>query len=102
LEQAEVVFVSWGSTKTAILEAQNLLKDQGKTSAFIHFSYLDPLDKEKIKKIFKEKKRYILVENNSQGQFGKLLQQETGIEIEEKILKYDGRPFWPEEIVRKI
>jgi 2-oxoglutarate ferredoxin oxidoreductase subunit alpha len=101
-EQAEVVFVSWGSTKTAILEAQNLLKDQGKTSAFIHFSYLYPLDKEKIKKIFKEKKRYILVENNSQGQFGKLLQQETGIEIEEKILKYDGRPFWPEEIVRKI
>lgn len=101
-EEAEIVFVSWGSNKTSIFEAQNLLKNQGKKSAFIHFKFLYPLDKEKIKKIFKEKKRYILVENNSQGQFGKLLQQETGIEIEEKILKYDGRPFWPEEIVKKL
>ncbi len=61
-----------------------------------------PLDKEKVAAAFYDGNRYILVENNSKGQFGKLLKMETGIEITEKLLKYDGRPFYPEEIVEYI
>ncbi len=102
IDQAQTIFVAWGSGKGPILEAQKLLESQGKKTAMIHFTYLYPLDKEKVCKIFKNKNRYILIENNSEGQFGKLLQQEIGIEIKEKILKYDGRPFWPEEIAKKI
>jgi len=30
---------------------------------------------------------------NKTGQLGKLIRQETGIEIKDKILKYDSRPF---------
>ena len=64
---------------------------------------LDMTDKfKKIKPLFKEGKRYILVENNSHGQFGKLLRQETGVEIKEKILKYDGRAITVEEIIDKL
>lgn len=102
MERAEIIFVSWGSNKGAVWQAQKLLSDRKCQTAFIHFSYLYPLDKEKIKSFFVPGKRYVLVENNSWGQFGKLLLQETGIEIKEKILKYDGRPIWPEEIVEKI
>ncbi len=100
--QAKIVFVSWGSTKGSIIEAQTILKKQNIKTAFIHFTYLHPLDKKKVVGLFKEKKRYILIENNFSGQFGKLLQQETGVNIKERWLKFDGRPFWPEEIVKRL
>ncbi|MFN3477726.1 MAG: 2-oxoacid:acceptor oxidoreductase subunit alpha, partial [Candidatus Methylomirabilales bacterium] len=41
-EKAELIFVSWGSNKGAILEAQKLLAEKGTQTAFIHFSYLYP------------------------------------------------------------
>ena len=43
-----------------------------------------------------------MIENNSWGQFGKLLAMETGFEFKEKFLKYDGRPITAEEVVGKI
>lgn len=101
LEKSKIVFVSWGSNKGAVLQAQKLLSEKGTSSAFIHFNHLYPLDQEKVKGLLNQQKRYILVENNSWGQFGKLLTMETGVEIKEKFLKYDGRPIWAEEIVAK-
>lgn len=102
IDKAKLVFVSWGSVKGSILEAQKRLKEKGLETALIHFTYLYPLEEKKVQEIFKKNKRYLLVENNSQSQFGKLLRQETGIEIKEKMLKYDGRPIWPEEIVEYV
>ncbi len=101
-DKSQVVFVSWGSTKRPVLEAQRLLKEKGQETAFIHFNHIYPLDEEKVKTIFKADKRYILVENNSLGQFGKLLRQETGVEIKEKLLKYDGRMWRGEEIINNL
>jgi 2-oxoglutarate ferredoxin oxidoreductase subunit alpha len=43
-----------------------------------------------------------IVENNSTGQFAQLLRQETGLVPTGKILKFDGRPFYPIEIVNKV
>ena len=103
LEKSEVVLISWGSTKGIVLQAQKLLKTKKVDSAFIHFNHLYPLDKEKVAALFnRQNKKYILLENNSWGQFGKLLSMETGIEIKEKILRYDGRPITAEEIVHKV
>ncbi len=103
LETAQTVFVSWGSNKGPILEAQKMLKQSGKETAYIHFTHVFPLKKESVVALFKDlNKKYILIENNSHAQFGKLLLMETGIEIKEKLLKYNGRPFWPEEIVQKV
>ena len=102
LEASETVFVCWGSTKGVLLAAQKIISEQNKKTAVIHFNYVYPLDAEKIKPLFEKKTRYILVENNSLAQFGQLLRQQTGIELKEKILRYDGRPFWPEEIVNRI
>lgn len=106
-KDADTIFVSWGGMKGAIVEAQKLLKDNhGLNTGFIHFTHIHPLDENKLIKYFdvteNSSKRYILVENNSQGQFGQLLRMNTGINIKEKLLKYDGRPILPEEIVQKI
>lgn len=102
VEKSKTIFVSWGSTKGIVMQAQKLLKDKGVETAFIHFNHIYPIDIEKVKALFKIDKKYILVENNSWGQFGKLLAMETGIEIKDRILRYDGRPITVEEIVYKV
>ncbi len=100
---ADVVFVSWGGMKGIILEAQKmLLKEHNQKTAFIHFTHVFPLNEKFVTEYFEKDKRYILIENNSHAQFGQLLRMQTGVEIKEKLLKYNGRPFWPEEIVEYI
>jgi len=101
-EKAKIVFISWGSTKGIVLEAQKKLKEKGVLTGFYHFNHLYPLDKERISQLFKKDKRYLLVENNALGQFGKILVMETGLAVEEKILRYDGRPITVDEIIEKI
>ena len=102
LEKADKVIVSWGANKGAILKALSMLKTQSKEVGYLHFTHLYPLSEEKVKPFFKEDKRYVLVENNFDGQFGKLLRMETGIKIKEKLLRYDGRAITPEEIVKRV
>lgn len=102
INKAEIIFISWGSTEGAILQAIKQLEKKNINAALIHFTYLFPMDKEKIKPLLQQNKRYILVENNSHGQFGQLLKMISGVEINEKILKYDGRPIRSFEIVNYI
>ncbi|PIZ63806.1 2-oxoacid:acceptor oxidoreductase subunit alpha [Candidatus Roizmanbacteria bacterium CG_4_10_14_0_2_um_filter_39_13] len=98
LNDAKTVLVSYGSNKGPILDAQKMFPDS--SVAFIHFTHVYPMPQEPIKKLFKrcEGKRIIHIENNSHAQFAQLLRMQTGIDLKEKLLKYDGRPFWPEEI----
>ncbi|HLC94491.1 MAG TPA: 2-oxoacid:acceptor oxidoreductase subunit alpha [Patescibacteria group bacterium] len=102
LKSASFVFVSWGGNKGPIIEAMKTLQEKGIASAYIHFTHLFPLNEVRIKVLFSLPKRYILIENNSHAQLAKLLRQETGIHITERFLKYDGRPFYPEEIVNHV
>ncbi len=102
IEKANTVLISWGANKGAILAAQKTLTVQSKDVAYLHFTHLYPLNSEKLKQLFMNNKRYILVENNYDGQFGRLLRMETGIEIKERLLRYDGRQITPEQIIEKV
>ncbi len=101
IDGAEIIFVCWGSTKGSILESMNNLTKKNVKTAVIHFTHVFPLD-ESIKVLFKEGKRYVIVESNSQAQFARLLRQETGVAISEAILKYDGRPLLPSDIEHAV
>lgn len=103
IHAAETVFVGWGSTKGVASEAVKQASELGKKAAYIHFTHLYPLDKNKIKALISDSsKKYILVENNSEGQLGKLLQMEVGISFEQKLLRYDGRALTREQFIEKI
>lgn len=102
-EKAKTIFVGWGSTKGVASEAVASAKKMGKDCAYIHFSHLYPLDKNKVKALISDSsKKYVLVENNSEGQLGKLLQMEVGVVFGDKILRYDGRPLAVEQFIEKI
>ncbi len=44
----------------------------------------------------------VVVENNFSGQLADIIKEKTGMDVDKRILKYDGRPFYPDEIVTAI
>lgn len=55
-----------------------------------------------LQKILSSAQKMLLVENNADAQMGGVIRQYTGIDIPEKLLRYDGRPFHPAEILDRI
>lgn len=88
--------VGWGSTAGAIKDAI-----RGLDFKFLQVLYLKPMSDDIGKEIRKAKK-VVLVENNVTGQLGRLIREKTGLKIENRILKYDGRPFRCDELREKI
>lgn len=101
-ENADITLVGWGSMKLSILDALPLLKNLGLKVNFVHFNHIFPMNIEGVKNILLKSKKLVNVENNSTAQFAGLLRKETGINIESHLLKYDGRPIYPEQIVEEI
>lgn len=97
--EAEITFVTWGSTRGPVLEAMKLLK---KKSRLIHFSWIYPFPVEETMKLLSPATRIIDVEQNATGQLASLIREHTGILIKDKLLKNDGRIWFPEEIVEKV
>ena len=99
---AEFTFITWGSTRGPVLDAVKLLQSKGKKARLVHFPWLFPFPTEEAMKLLSSVTRLIDVEQNATGQLAALIREHTGILIKEKILKYDGRPFFPEEIVERV
>lgn len=89
---SQTVIVTWGSTLGPVLEAKL------KHVKIVYFPWLYPFPTEATKELLAKTTRMIDVEQNATGQLAALIREQTGIEITEKLLKYDGRPFLPEEI----
>ncbi len=107
----DVLLVGWGSTKSVVMDvlrmieaADSQLKAQSSklSIGYLHFTYLWPLKTKLFATLAKTAKKIILIEGNYQGQLGILLRQQCGIEITTKILKYDGRPFFYDELLGAI
>lgn len=97
---ADVTLVGWGSSKGAVLDALRQLKEEdGVIANYLHVRMMRPFPVEGITRVLEACKRPILVETNYMGQLAMLIREQTGYTIEEKILKYDGRPFSQEELM---
>ena len=96
---ADITFVTWGSTRGPVLTAMEMLRAKGKKIETIYIPWLFPFPTEEFSKLIEGKKRVVDIEQNATGQLGQLIRVSTGIDVSEKLLKYDGRPFFPEEIV---
>jgi len=101
--KAKKTVVFWGSNKGVVLDSYVALPDKIKSKIRImQYQYLWPFDGDFTKKILNGSKDILLIENNPNGQLGNLITQETGIMIKNKLLKYDGRPFFREEIINAL
>jgi 2-oxoglutarate/2-oxoacid ferredoxin oxidoreductase subunit alpha len=95
---ADVTIVSWGSNKGSIRQA---IKEFPNVN-FLHITWMSPFPTDKVNSVLAKAKHIINMECNYTAALGGLIREHTGIEITDNFLKYDGRPFFPEEIAGKL
>lgn len=98
---ADLTIVGWGSTKGAILEALEHLQSDGVTANYLQLRTIWPFPTAIVEQVLGHARQVLLVENNFTAQLGGLIREQTGIQITEHLLKYDGRPIYPEEVYRR-
>jgi len=106
---AKNLVIGWGSNKTVILDALDEIDGSIKTGKgdykFLQILYVKPLStkvEEEIKKVLDNNGNVILVEQNVTGQLGNWIREKTGFKIDKKVLKYDSRPFYCDELKEMI
>ncbi len=105
-KNAKNLIISWGSNKTAILDALDSIDESIANPSrgnwkFLQVLYMKPMSDE-IKKEIENANKVILIEQNVTGQLGRLIREKTGIKIKNRILKYDGKPFTSDELKEDI
>jgi len=101
-KKPDLLLVSWGSSKGAVKEAASRLRSGGKRVATLHFSQVWPLMPEQFMAKLEEARQVVCIEGNATGQMARLIRRETGFQIENKVLQYDGLPLTPESILRGL
>lgn len=99
---ADISFIGWGSTKNTMLDVIEEAKENGIKVNYLHMDYLWPLRDKAVNKFFTQNKNVCLIEGNYRGQLGELIEQATCKKFKNKLLKYDGRPFFADEIMTYI
>ena len=102
-EGAELMLVSWGSTNGAVKEAALALKaTKGVDVGCMNLVDIWPFPGEQVAEILSKSRCFVVVECNSYAQLGKLIAQETGAQYDHAVLKYDGRPIYPVDILNGL
>lgn len=117
-DNADITLICWGGNFGVCKDTVDLNNRNELTSGFkndgrgkngsigklnvLYFQDMWPLNKQGTIAILSKIKKPVLLESNYSGQLGKLLMMTTGFEIKDKILRYDGRSFYPEEIRREL
>lgn len=93
--------IGWGSTYGVLFEAREKLIHLGIDAGLLHFTDIYPLSTDALK-MLKSVPDPIVVEGNYQGQLARLLERETQTHFSYRINRYDGRPFFVNELVNQI
>ena len=92
------IFISFGSTINVLREV--LLNDVAKNIAVIHLPCIYPFPTEELETLLTGKTaETFVIEGNSTGQLAALIRRETKLQNLRSILRYDGRPFYSEDII---
>ena len=98
IEDADVVLLSWGSSRGAVQEAIDRCRKRGMKVGALHFTELWPLPEID----YPDGISYWTVEGNATGQFARLLQAEGAPTLTGRIERYDGLPIDAASIVAAL
>jgi len=93
----ENLIISWGSPKGAILDA---IRERPEYS-YLQIRLLHPFPVDEVKP-FAKYKRIVTVEQNYSGQLADILKEDAGIEVNSRIVKFNGRPIAFEELIEGL
>jgi 2-oxoglutarate ferredoxin oxidoreductase subunit alpha len=101
-KNAPITLMGWGATRHAIREAVDILNAGGVKANALHFIDIYPLDEARLEKELAKAQHLIDVEGNYTAQLAQVVRVYTGRAPDDKILKYDGRPFSGVEIANTV
>ncbi len=101
---ADLTLIAWGSTKGPVLQALQDLRTENysKKVNFLHLTHVWPLPVSNLLSTLKTAQKTLIIEGNSTAQMASLIRQETGMSFSHKMLRFDGRPFYPDDIIIKV
>mgnify|MGYP003296073361 CR=1 FL=1 len=100
----DMVIISWGSTKGAILDAIDQLRIDRKEIRlkFIQLKLLHPFPTQLVEKMIGNGGTLIDVEMNYTSQLAIIFEQNIGRKVDYRIVKYNGRPMSSSEIYNAL
>jgi pyruvate ferredoxin oxidoreductase alpha subunit len=100
-EDAEYGILSFGSTKGVAEEAVDRLNESGHSVKAMNVSDIMPFAKEEVTEFLESVDEALVIEMNATAQFRRHIQGQLGRFGEKlySLLKYDGNPFEPAEVV---
>jgi 2-oxoglutarate/2-oxoacid ferredoxin oxidoreductase subunit alpha len=101
-KDADITIVSWGSTKGAILDAMEWLKEDGINVNFLQLRLIHPFPTAYVKDLLSKSKKVVGIEMNYSAQLIGIIRERTCIPIEQLVVKYNGRPMSSEEIYDSV
>ena len=99
IEKADMVLIGWGSTRNVMRDVLKAVQDRPYNIAYVHYAFVWPLETEALNTIFTQKKNVCVLEGNYDGQLAQCIRQETGYAPTHVFRKYNGRPFFRDEVL---
>ncbi len=97
----EINIISWGSTGAVVKDAMSILAEHSVKVNLLNIKHLWPLNISIIEE-FVTRENTMVIEGNHNGQLAQLIKMETGYDLTSKLLKWNGRPFFLEDITDLI
>lgn len=103
-KNAERTLICWGSTRLVVEDVLHFFETHPEEPSVnaIHLSFMLPFKSESFLALVSEAKHLILIEGNRQGQAEHHIRAETGITVNDRIQRFDGRPFYAQDIIAKL
>ncbi|MFC7135054.1 MULTISPECIES: 2-oxoacid:acceptor oxidoreductase subunit alpha [Salinibaculum] len=103
-EDADYGILTWGSQQDTVFEAVDRLNEKGVSVKALGVSDMMPYPEAEVTEFLESVEECVVVEMNATGQFRGLTQRELGRfgPKMSSLLKFDGEPFEPHEIVEGV
>lgn len=101
-KKADVTIITWGSQKGLVLDAMETLKSAGINANMLYLKMFEPFPSEFVAEFLSTAKTVVDLESNMTGQAAQVIKANTGINIENYILKYNGRHITEDEVVNGV
>jgi len=101
IDDADILIVAYGSVSLAAKEAINRLRDEGIKVGLFRPITLWPSPEKRLYELGQKFDKILSVELNM-GQYLEEIQRATGRKDIEKLIKVNGRPFSPQDIIDKV
>jgi len=100
---SRIGIIGYGSNRGPIAEAQDRLAAAGVPTAFMQLRTLWPFPEEEVKAFIGGVDHVFIIENSFTGQLDRLIRYVVGpLEMVHPVLKYNGKPFRPIEIIDAV